>query len=203
MTQKTSMDMDHVYHLYVTENLSYTVIGKRYGCTPSTVGNRLKTYAQERGMAWPLKPYLQTRANNVDSVRCDLIVGEIHDCIRNYRINQVRLAEVCGLSANLLYQITSGFKPRIHRRTAVKIEKGISRVERGLVKWEQEGVRLPMAIRTHCDKGHPYVGRMENGMKKCVVCRAEKDRRGWDRKWQQKQDEAMAAWRAGSREEVA
>lgn len=193
MSHKAALDMDQVYRMYKIEDLSYREIADKFSVTPSTIGKRLKAYALERGMQWPLKTAFEARAGgNQDSVSATLIVGEIQDCIREYRISQSDLAQACGLTANHLHQITGGFKPRILRATAEKILWGIQRVEKGLVEWDKTQVRLPMAIRDTCDNGHRYTGRRDkDGRRVCLFCRADKDRRDRDARYWQEQERAM------------
>lgn len=169
--------MDRLAHEYVSGG-SYHTLGRKYKVSGSTIRNRLKAWADERQMSWPLKSHDQARRGVQDVVSAEITRLAIHDACRRYRISQGTLAKLCGVGLNHMHKISSGHQPRVYRRTQGKILETIFQLDAGELTVEPEVAVLPMPVRDRCAKGHPYTGRVSSkGQRQCATCYLAKDRR--------------------------
>ena len=165
---------------YRQPGASLKTLAVKYGCSASTVRNRLQSWATGAGESWPLKSDSQTRGKNRDTVSTAMVVKEIqYACVRLH-VTQSTLARLAGINPNSMHKISSVKNTaRIMRSTQGKILEAISAVEAGEVVHEPQKVILPMPVRTHCPAGHPYTGASDptTGRKLCRLCRMDKERR--------------------------
>lgn len=175
------LPLPEIYNAYV-QGKSYRALAEQYKTEASTIRNRLKRWCEENDRQFP--PRTTYQKQNKDTVKSDLIIQEVIDVAREYRISQKELAGICGVSPNYLHQMMCGHKPRIARKYAEKIQAGIEKIENRQAEWDYTEVTLPRIARTHCAKGHRYTGKRDpkTGWRVCVVCLADKHRRAWDAK---------------------
>lgn len=160
------------------QGASFAALGERYGCSATTIRNRLMAWCQRNEVEWPLRTVKQGKPR-IDSVSAELVRKEIADAVRTYRISQIQLAELAGVSVNVLHKISSGHKTTILRKTQGKVLEACSKLACGQVYIEPAPrVLLPKSVRDECQSGHPWRGqRWPNGDMKCNICTAAKHAR--------------------------
>lgn len=170
-------EMAQVAHAYRRGD-SYATLGAKYGCSPSTVRNRLKAWALDNDVEWPLR-HVKAAAARPNVTSADLVRADIAKTCRQFRVSQKQLAELAGVAVNTMHKISSGHKTKIFVKTQGLILEACSKLYAGEVVLEPtHQLILPMHVRDICSNGHQWRGaRWANGVRKCNQCVAAKHAR--------------------------
>lgn len=155
---------------------NFTTLAEKYGYSPSAIAAHCKKAAIAQGLEWPVKP-LTERNPRRKSVPADLSRTTLIDLKLRYRITYATMAEHTGLDVTGVRHIASRVAERVLHSTQAKILEFAVKLDQGELVLPHEPVRLrdfPL-----CPFGHPYTGKVDSrGNRVCVVCRADKARRG-------------------------